>query len=296
MKQNQSPSDTPERDRSPVRRTLARVVLPVFSVAWRDIRITTRYRSWFVASFLWPIIFPVSLVFLGRGLAGPGGEGVEQFAELAETSDYASFLIVGSLVWMFVNINLWMGGLSLMTDRNRGTFDTHWTMPVSKLALVLGATVASLALNFAPMIVSISFYAAVGLLQVGGSPLQIMIAILAVLPFLLGFLLCFSALTVRFRQPGMLVQVMRTLFSILCGLQFPLAVLPDAVERFGRWIPLTHFIDLVRAVVIQGARIGDHAASAGYLVGSGLVMIALGALAFELVRASVRRKGLVSGY
>lgn len=269
---------------------------PLLSVAWRDIRITTRYRSWLVASFVWPIIFPVSLVFLGKGLAGPDSEGVEQFASLAQTSDYASFLIVGSLVWMFVNINLWMGGLSLMTDRNRGTFDTHWAMPVSKLALVAGATIASLVLNFAPMIVSIGFYAAIGLLQVGGSPLQILLAILAVLPFLLGFLLCFSALTVRFRQPGMLVQAMRTLFSILCGLQFPLAVLPDAVERFGSWIPLTHFIDLVRAVVIQGERLGDHAGSVGYLLGSGCVMVALGAFAFEAVRVSVRRKGLVSGY
>ena len=275
---------------------LARTFHSVVAVAWRDIRITTRYRSWFVASFLWPIIFPLSLVFLGKGLAGPGGEGLDRFAALAQTTDYASFLIVGSLVWMFVNINLWMGGLSLMTDRDRGTFDTHWTMPVGKLSLVLGATVASLVLNFVPMIVSIAFYASIGWLQVSGAPLQILLAILAVLPFLLGFLLCFSALTVRFRQPGMLVQVMRTLFSILCGLQFPLAVLPVSMMRIGQAIPLTHFINLVRSVVIQGSRMGDHTASVVYLVGSGVVMIALGTLAFELVRVSVRRKGLVSGY
>ena len=278
------------------RGTLARRVVPVFTVAWRDIRITTRYKSWFVASFCWPIIFPLSLIFLGKGLAGPDGEGIDQFASLAHTTDYASFLIVGSLVWMFVNINLWMGGLSLMTDRERGTFDTHWTMPVGKLSLVLGTTIASIALNFAPMIVSIGFYAAIGWLQVGGAPMQILLAILAVLPFLLGFLLFFSAITVRFRQPQMLVQVMRTLFSILCGLQFPLAVLPATMQRFGRAVPLTHFVDLVRSVVIQGSSIGDHVTSVVYLVGSGLAMIALGTIAFELARTSVRRGGLVSGY
>ena len=293
MRAKPSPCDTASGD---ARRAVARAVLPVFSVAWRDIRITTRYRSWFVASFIWPIIFPFSLIFLGRGLAGPGGEGLDRFAQLAETADYASFLIVGSLVWMFVNINLWMGGLSLMTDRNRGTFDTHWAMPVPKISLVLGATLASLVLNFAPVIVAVGFFSAIGLLQIGGSSFEIVLAVLAVMPFLLGFLLCFSAVTVRFREPGMLVQVMRTLFSILCGLQFPLAVLPGAVERFGRWIPLTRFVDLVRAVVIQGATLGDHAASVAYLVGSGIVMIALGTLAFNIVRVSVRRNGLVSGY
>jgi ABC-2 type transport system permease protein len=268
----------------------------VLHVAFRDIRIITRYRSWFVASFVWPIIFPFSLVFLGRGLAGPEGEGIERFAALAQTPDYASFLIVGSLVWMFVNINLWMGGLSLMTDRRRGTFDTHWTMPLNKLTLVVGATIASLLLNFLPMVVAIAFYGAIGWLQVSGDIVQIGLAVVAVLPFLLGFLICFSAVTVRFREAGMVVQVLRTLFSILCGLQFPLAVLPATAQTIGRAIPLTHFVELVRSVVIDGGRVADYGHSLLFLVGSGLIMIAVGVLAFELVRRGVRRSGLVTGY
>jgi ABC-2 type transport system permease protein len=268
----------------------------VLWVAWRDIRTTTRYKSWFIASLLWPIIYPFSLVFVGKGLAGPSGEGLDRFAELASTADYSSFIILGSLAWMFVNINLWMGGLSLMTDRTRGTFDTHWTMPVSKLSLVLGATVASLVLNFIPMIVAIAFYAAIGWLAVSGDVLSIAVAVVSVLPFLLGFLLCFSALTVRFRQAGMLVQLMRTVFAILCGLQFPIAVLPAGVQAVGRVIPLTHFIEVVRAVVIRGESIGQHTDSLVYLLGSGAVMIAAGVLFFELVRNSVRRTGLVTGY
>lgn len=268
----------------------------VLAVAWRDARSMTRYKSWFVASFVWPIIYPFSLVFVGRGLAGPQGEGLERFGELAATTDYSSFIILGSLVWMFVNINLWVGGLSLMQDRTRGTFDTHWTMPVSKLALVVGATLASLVLNFIPMIVAVVFYAAVGWLTVSGSVVQIALAVLSVLPFLLGFLLCFAALTVRFREAGMVVQVIRTLFSVLCGLQFPIAALPPAMQAVGRTIPLTHFIEIVRHVVIGGGRVWDVGGSLAYLVGSGVVMIALGLLAFELVRTSVRRSGLVTGY
>lgn len=277
--------------RSP--KTIARAVL---AVAWRDIRITTRYRSWFIASFVWPIVFPFSLVFLGKGLAGPSGEGVGRFSQLAETSDYSGFLIVGSLVWMFVNINLWMGGLSLMTDRTRGTFDTHWTMPVSKLALVVGATIASLVLNFLPMLVAMGFYSAIGWLSVGGDLLQIVLAVLVIVPFLLGFLLCFSAITVRFREAGMLVQVLRTVFSILCGLQFPLAVLPGWAQSVGRAIPLTHFVDVVRGVVLNGARLADYAYSVTFVLVSGVAMIAVGALIFELVRRAVRSTGLVTGY
>ena len=271
-------------------------LFPILSVAWKEIRVTTRYRTWFVASFVWPIIFPFSFIFVGRGLAGPSGEGLANFTALAQTADYTSFLIVGNLVWMFVNINLWMGGLSLTTDRARGTFDTHWTMPTSKISLVIGATVASIVLNFIPMIVAILFYSWIGWLSMSGSFLGVLLAVLTVVPFLFGFLLCFSAATIRFREAGMIVQVLRTLFSLLCGLQFPLAVLPGAVQSVGRVIPLTHFIDLIRGVVLSGDKLADHAYSIWYLLISGGVFIALGLGLFELVRRSVRRSGLVTGY
>jgi ABC-2 type transport system permease protein len=269
---------------------------PILSVAWKEIRVTTRYKTWFVASFVWPIIFPFSFIFVGRGLAGPSGEGLANFTALAQTADYASFLIVGNLVWMFVNINLWMGGLSLTTDRARGTFDTHWTMPTSKISLVMGATIASIVLNFIPMIVAILFYSWIGWLTVSGSFLNVVVAVLTVIPFLFGFLLCFSAATIRFREAGMIVQVLRTLFSLLCGLQFPLAVLPGAVQSVGRVIPLTHFIDVIRGIVLNGNTLSAHADSIRYLLISGGIFVVLGLGIFELVRRSVRRRGLVTGY
>jgi ABC-2 type transport system permease protein len=271
-------------------------VRPVFSVAWKDIRITLRYKTWFVASFIWPIIFPFSFIFVGRGLAGPSGEGIANFTALANTSDFGSFLVVGNLVWMFVNINLWMGGLALMTDRLRGTFDTHWTLPMSKISLVLGATLASLVLNFIPMLVAIWFYTAIGWLSVSGNILAVVAAVITVLPFLFGFLLCFAAATVRFREAGMVVHVFRTVFSIFCGLQFPLAVMPQTVQSIGRAIPLTHFIEIVRGVVLRGDRLADHLGSILYILGIGAAFIAIGFAAFELVRRSVRTSGLVTGY
>ena len=269
---------------------------PIFSVALKDIRIAVRYRTFFVASFVWPIIFPFSFIFLGKGLAGRGNEGIAHFTSLSQTGDYASFLIVGSLIWMFVNINLWMGGLALHNDRVRGTFDTHWATPVNRISLVLGATIASLALNFIPMITTILFYAGVGLLEISGNFIAIMIAVFGVLPFLLGFLFTFSALTLRIRESGMIVQIMRTVFSIFCGMQFPLAVLPAFAQSIGKYIPLTHFVNILRGIIIRGESIAMHGESFAYLLLSGLVMFGMGLLVFDLMKKSVRSRGLVSGY
>lgn len=269
---------------------------PILAVALKDIRITTRYRTWFVASFVWPVIFPLTFFFVGKGLAGTDGQGLAHFETLARTPDFASFLILGNLVWMFVNINLWMGGMSLQTDRLRGTFDTHWTMPVAKLSLVLGATIASIVLNFLPMVAAILFYALIGAFALSGNFGNILLTIFLIMPFLIGFLFTFAALTVRVRQAWIAVQIVRTALSILCGMQFPLAVLPKSVSSVGRYIPLTHFVDILRGIIIHEEPLSRYSGSILYISASGLIMFGLGVAVFALVKRTVRRRGMLAGY
>jgi ABC-2 type transport system permease protein len=269
---------------------------PVFSVALRDIKIVLRYKSAVAALLVWPVIFPLTFYFMGKGLAGTTGQGLGNFERLAQTGDFASFLILGNLVWLFININLWMGGLSLQKDRVLGTLDTHWTMPVSKISLVLGATLASILLNFVPLCIGIWFYSVIGAFKVSANYFSILFSILFIMPFLIGFLLMFAALTVRLRQAGMSVHITRAVLSILCGLQFPLAVLPDSVSSIGKYIPLTHFVNMIRGIVIHQRSIFTYTDSISYITVTGVLMLFVGVVIFELTKRNVKARGLVTGY
>jgi ABC-2 type transport system permease protein len=269
---------------------------PVFSAALKDVKITLRYKSAVVALLVWPVIFPLTFYFMGKGLAGTTGQGLSNFQRLAQTGDYASFLILGNLVWLFININLWMGGLSLQRDRVLGIFDTHWTMPVSKISLVLGATLASIALNFFPLVIGISFYSLIGAFKISTNYFSILFSIVLIMPFLVGFLLVFAALAVRLRQAGMSVYITRAVLSILCGLQFPLAVLPDSVSSIGKHIPLTHFVNMVRGVIIHNHSLYFYRESIIYLIITGVLMLFAGVMIFEMTKRSVKSRGLVAGY
>jgi len=269
---------------------------PVLSAALKDVKITLRYKSAVVALLVWPVIFPLTFYFMGKGLAGTAGQGLSNFERLAQTGDYASFLILGNLVWLFININLWMGGLSLQRDRMLGTFDTHWTMPASKISLVLGATLASIALNFFPLVIGISFYSVIGAFRVSANYFSVLFSIVLIMPFLIGFLLIFAALTVRLRQAGMSVHITRAVLSILCGLQFPLAVLPDSVSSVGKYIPLTHFVDMIRGIIIHQQSLFAYRDSIIYIAVCGILMLFSGVLVFELTKRNVKSRGLVAGY
>jgi ABC-2 type transport system permease protein len=269
---------------------------PVFSVALRDIKIVLRYKSAVVALLVWPVIFPLTFYFMGKGLAGTSGQGLSNFENLAQTGDFASFLILGNLVWLFININLWMGGLSLQKDRVLGTLDTHWTMPVSRISLVLGATLASILLNFVPLTIGIWFYSLIGAFRVSANYFSVLVTILFIMPFLIGFLLVFASLTIRLRQAGMSVHFTRALLSVLCGLQFPLAVLPDSVSSIGKHIPLTHFVNMIRGIIIHKQSLFTYRDSIIYLIITGVLMLFVGVLVFELTKRSVKSRGLVAGY
>ena len=269
---------------------------PVFSVAARDIKIVLRYKSAVVTLLVWPVIYPLTFYFMGKGLAGTADQGLGNFERLAQTGDYASFLILGNLVWMFVNINLWMGGLSLQRDRMFGIFDTHWTMPVNKVSLVLGATLASIILNFVPLSIGLWFYSLIGAVSVTANYFSILLSTIIIMPFLIGFLLVFTALTIRLRQAGMSVHVTRAVLSILCGLQFPLAVLPNSLSSAGKYIPLTHFVNMIRGIVIHKHSLPVYRESVIYMITTGAAMLLVGMIVFEMTKRSVKSKGLVTGY
>jgi len=269
---------------------------PLFSAALKDVKITLRYKSAVVALLVWPVIFPLTFYFMGKGLAGTAGQGLGNFERLAQTGDYASFLILGNLVWLFVNINLWMGGLALQRDRMLGTFDTHWTMPASKISLVLGATLASTVLNFFPLLIGIYFYSLIGAFKISANYLSVLFSIILIMPFLIGFLLVFAALTVRLRQAGMSVHITRAVLSILCGLQFPLAVLPDSVSNVGKYIPLTHFVNMIRGIIIHQQSLFVYRDSIVYISVTGILMLFIGMIVFELTKRNVKSRGLVAGY
>jgi ABC-2 type transport system permease protein len=267
-----------------------------FSIIFKEIRIMTRYKAWMISIFLWPIGFPLTIYYVGKGLAGTSGQGLGTFGQLAQTVDFASFLILGNIVFMFVNANLWNGGLALQQDRVRGMFDTHWTLPVSKISLVIGATGSSLITRFLPMLLSITFYSMIGTFQLSGNLFSIIFSVLIIMPFLFGFLITFSALTIRMRQANVTVEITRNVLTILCGLQFPLAVLPKSLFRISQYIPLTHFMDMVRGIIIHKNSLAFYADSIRFIMISGLIMLGIGLILFRLVIKNIKKSGLVAGY
>ena len=90
----------------------------VFSIALKDWRIYWRYPLNAVSHVLQPIAWIVPAYFMGRAFSVNGK--ALGFAGYSGTTDYMSFILIGSVIAAFINTVFWGMGYSLKEDMDTG--------------------------------------------------------------------------------------------------------------------------------------------------------------------------------
>src|SRR5512140_1017755 len=115
-----------------------------WAVVRREWMIFTRYPSWIISLFIWPLIFPMAYLLTARALSGPDGSGLAQFQNSTGISDYIGYIAVGTTIWMWQNVVLWNVGYALRNEQMRGTLESSWLSPTWRFAYLLGSSIPQL--------------------------------------------------------------------------------------------------------------------------------------------------------
>ena len=280
------------------RRSLFSELRALLAVANKEWIIFRRYPSWFMAFFIWPLLFPLGFIFTAKALGGPDGSSLSVFSQLAGTTDYAGFIVVGSTMWMWMNMTLWSVGLHLRNEQMRGTLESNWLCPVPRIAVMLGASLTQLGASLMMLAVSVlEFRLFLGVRLVhASSVLPLLLIILLLVPSIYGMGLIFASLVIRFKEAGSMVQLVRGIFTIFCGISYPLAVLPEWMRQISAFLPLTYSIQSIRAVGLAGATYTDILPDLGALTVFAIILPILGYAAFRLAERQSRRTGSLGQY
>ncbi len=272
---------------------VARIVLASVKKEWR---VRRRYPAVLWGWPLWPLLFAFGLVFTARGLAGPTGD-VEGFARVAGTADYIGFLGIGTATWMGSNLLLWTFGLSLRREQEQGTLEVLWMMPVPRVVLMLGRGIADLLLAFGLMLTLslIEFHYVFGM-RWAGSPQTLAAVLAASLPALYGLGLVFASVVLWVKETFGAVFLVRSFFTIFCGLTYPLGVLPPWMRAVAAVLPPTYVVEAVRRVGLRGAPLADLWPVLLPLLGLGAVLLVAGVAAFTWTERRVKRLGTLGAF
>lgn len=264
------------------------------AVALRGLLVFVRYPGWVVQSLVWPLMFPAAYIFLARALAGPR-ETTATVAQALGTPDYVGFMLVGTTLWMWVNITLWGTGAELRQEQLAGTLESNWLTPAPRWTLLVGS-----ALSHAVTVLWMVFVALVMFMGLYGfrvqAPLETLVLFFANFPWVYGLGIAFASLVVWAKEVNGLVQAVRGIFLILCGMSYPIAVLPHWLQGVANMLPLTHGIAAIRASALSGAGWASVGPDLAWLLGWGVVLLAAGLLAFGWTDRRMRRMGTTGAY
>ncbi|WP_336070679.1 ABC transporter permease [Nitratireductor rhodophyticola] len=179
----------------------------------------------------------------------------------------SQYNIVPGLLGVILQMTMvMMTSIALTRERERGTMENLLAMPASPLEimmgkvlpyLVVGAVQVAVILGAAKLLFGVPFVGSIWLL------------LTAVLIFVLALVLLGYTISTVARTQMQALQLTFFFFLpsiLLSGFMFPFRGMPEWAQWLGEIFPLTHFLRVIRAIMLKGADLPAVAFETGILV------------------------------
>jgi len=272
--------------------------LRAFGAAGRkEWRLLRRYPSLFVGFLFWPIALPLAYVYQAQGYSGGEPAALDAFAQRAGTVEIAGFLFLGWATYMWISMILWGPGTSLRNEQVRGSLEALFMTPVSRLVILFGPIVSQVV--WALWMFAVVGAALIIFFGMTVTPLEALRAlgvILVAVPALYGLGALFAAVVLRFGEVSALVQTVRGVFTVFCGMTFPIVILPEWARAVALALPPTYLIGDLRKVLLNGSDLASLIPELAILATLGLALCGFAVVAFRRTERYARRGGTLASY
>jgi len=277
--------------------SLAADVRAFGAAALKEWRLLRRYPTLFVGFLFWPIALPLAYVLQARGYAGDSAAALDAFAARSGTTEVAGFLFLGWAAYMWISMILWGPGTALRTEQVRGSLEALFMTPVSRLVILFGPLLSQVVWAIWMFGIVAATMALVFGVEIDlASALRALVVIGVAVPALYGLGALFAAVVLRYGEVSALVQGVRGLFTVFCGMSFPIVVLPEWGRAVALALPPTYLISDLRRVLLSGASLVELVPSLAILLALGLLLCAMAVVAFRRTERYARRGGSLAQY
>ncbi len=225
-------------------------------------------------------------LFLSRSLSGDGmGLPIHIKTRIFYNPDMESahFVVPGIVALLLIMIGALLTSVTIAREKETGTMEQILVSPIRPYEVILGKALPYLVLAFAIAVFIIVFghlWFAVPML---GSWTWLMLFCLLYLFTALTIGLLISTL-VSTQQVAMMLSLVATLLPsvMLSGFIFPIASMPRPLQVVSQIIPATHFLKIIRGIMLKGNGPLELWPSIAALTAVGLFFITLAIWRFQL--------------
>jgi ABC-2 type transport system permease protein len=241
---------------------------------------------------------PLAGVIAASSVYYVGASGAGRFSP-----SQLAFILIGAALYAHVAAYSWVPTLAIAEGKWTYVFPQVYISPHSSLPYLTGRTLASFASSTLTVIVSLvlAFYVLSSIFQTSipfiVNPLSVSLLILAMLVNILaalglGLLLSAYALFAT-KFEWALPTYVAGLLMVFSEALFPVSFLPHPVSDVANVLPFTEFMRASRQAMIQGGDVYSYFSYLGLAVVGGIILLALGFLAFRYAENRARRLGVI---
>ncbi len=195
-------------------------------------------------------------------------------------SDY--FFVPGLIAVIILLISALLTSIAIAREKERGTFEQILVSPVRASQIILGKVIPYIVLGFldSTIILVIGHYWFQ--VPVEGSVLLLLLTLILYLLTGLSFGLFVSTITDS-QRTAMLIALLMTILPtiLLSGFIFPVPSMPFLFQYVSKIIPATHFLKIIRGILLKGNSLLELKVQIGYLIGLAAFMIVLSIKKFK---------------
>lgn len=273
-------------------RTVETELVALRAIVVRDLRTMWRYRAGYIGMFATAVVLPLMYYAQAMGFAGTSDEARGSFRDLSGTDEVAGFIYLGWAVLMWVSVVMYGPASALRTERLRGTLEAILLTSVSRRTLLIGSCIAPMVPTVIMFgIVCFFMWASIGVPLTGPDLVRLVLVILVATPALVSLGMIFSSFTMLTRDSDGAVSIAQAVVSVLCGVTYPIAVLPEALQWISQALPPTQTILLLRSGTLGDVALAEMGGRVLYLLVVAALLVVVADLALDRALAHGRRTG-----
>ena len=213
----------------------------LFSFIKREVKMMITYKSAMFFNYL-NMVMNLAIFFFFASMFGIENlEALEGYG-----GDVISFVVLGSMGWTFLWTIMDSASNSMMQEMKIGTFEVILLTPTSPVFVVIAYTVWGILMSSVGIILVLVTSIIVFDVVINANYILTFLVLFICIVMMSGFGLMVGGLNVYVKQVGAIVSVIQRISYFLCGVVFPISVLPQLLQPISTYLPFYHALHTLR--------------------------------------------------
>jgi len=190
--------------------------------------------------------------------------------------------IVPGLIGVILTLTMSLfTAVAIVRERENGTLEFLINTPVRRSELMIGKIIPYIVIGLLQVTIVLSLGVTLFRVPVRGSLVDLYLASALFIAATLALGLLISTVAKSQFQSMQMIMFFFLPNILLSGFMFPFDGMPRAAQIFAEFLPLTHFVRMVRGIILRGAGLADVSNEAWPLVGFFVIVMTTAVLRFQ---------------